>query len=51
MTFIEAYQALVKAFVENRGLDYDDQFWTKEDRLAFKDAYDKILIAYNRKPL
>jgi hypothetical protein len=50
MTFIEAYQALVKAFIEDRGLDYDDTFWTQDDRIAFKDAYDKLLIAYDRTP-
>lgn len=51
MTFIEAYNALYQTFVIERGLDNDDTYWSKDDKVAFQDAYRKLLVAYNREPL
>lgn len=51
MTFLEAYQSLYETFVVLRGLDEDDTYWSAEDKLAFQDAYRKLLVAYNREPL
>lgn len=39
---------LFDAFTRERGIDDDDTYWSEADKLAFRAAYQNLLLAYNR---
>jgi hypothetical protein len=48
LTFQQAYVQLFDAFTRERGIDDDDTYWSEADKLAFRAAYQNLLLAYNR---
>lgn len=46
-TFLQQYQVLFDTFIQERGLDEDDLYWSEEQRNEFKIEYEKLRMLHS----